>query len=448
MTTFHQYVNNALGTVQNNPLASGGTNLVVNSGLDTILSALTFPFWITMWGVNGNPNTASDMEIVAVTARPSPNNYTITRAQQSTSAHSHAQNDNCALLFTAGNWQEVLPQGAVARGSVFYIGSDLLPHLLAAGTSGNFLQTLGASADPEWAAAVTAQFGDGSDGVVTISSPTTLTRDMYYSSLTVNSTLTTDGYKVFVSGTINGSGTIDFGAATAGSAGGSNTGSGGGGGGGGASTGSGQFKTATGANGGGGSNGTPATNGSNGSASTSSLGVAGVGGGAGAGTVHGNGGSGGASSILTKVGIYANITLLGLDFNSAGTFIPYQAAGGAGGGGGGAANSSGFSNGGGGGGGASGGTVFICASTWAGTFTIKAVGGAGGAGGISNGGAGGGGGGGGAGGCSFVIYGTKTWTGSYNLAGGALGTGTNGGVNGTVGSTGTSYEISIVSLTR
>ena len=39
-------------------------------------------------------------------------------------------------------------------------------------------------------------FGDGSDGDITISGNTTLTRDMFYNSLTVNNgiTLTTDGF--------------------------------------------------------------------------------------------------------------------------------------------------------------------------------------------------------------------------------------------------------------
>lgn len=34
-------------------------------------------------------------------------------------------------------------------------------------------------------------FGDGSDGDVTISSPTTLTRDMYYNDLVLSDDLTT-----------------------------------------------------------------------------------------------------------------------------------------------------------------------------------------------------------------------------------------------------------------
>jgi hypothetical protein len=62
-------------------------------------------------------------------------------------------------------------------------------------------------------------FGTGLDGSVTIANGTTtyLTRDMYYSSLTVNSggTLFTNGFRVFVQGTLTNNGTIGFPAATA-----------------------------------------------------------------------------------------------------------------------------------------------------------------------------------------------------------------------------------------
>ena len=53
-------------------------------------------------------------------------------------------------------------------------------------------------------------FGGGDDGNVTISSNTTLTRDMYYNDLTVNSgiILTTANYRVFVKGTLTNNGTI------------------------------------------------------------------------------------------------------------------------------------------------------------------------------------------------------------------------------------------------
>ena len=52
-------------------------------------------------------------------------------------------------------------------------------------------------------------YGSGMDGNVTISSNTTLTRDMYYNNLDVNAgvTLNTAGYRVFVRNTLTGAGT-------------------------------------------------------------------------------------------------------------------------------------------------------------------------------------------------------------------------------------------------
>lgn len=53
-------------------------------------------------------------------------------------------------------------------------------------------------------------FGNGSDGNVTISTNTSLSRDMYYNTLTVNSSITlfTNGFRIFVSGTLTNNGTI------------------------------------------------------------------------------------------------------------------------------------------------------------------------------------------------------------------------------------------------
>lgn len=55
-------------------------------------------------------------------------------------------------------------------------------------------------------------FGSGADGTVIISSDTILTQDMYYNNLTVNSTkyLMTNGFRVFVKGTLTNNGTIGF----------------------------------------------------------------------------------------------------------------------------------------------------------------------------------------------------------------------------------------------
>lgn len=53
-------------------------------------------------------------------------------------------------------------------------------------------------------------FGNGSDWNVTISTNTTLVRDMYYQDLTINSTivLNTNGYRVYVAGTLTNNGII------------------------------------------------------------------------------------------------------------------------------------------------------------------------------------------------------------------------------------------------
>ena len=52
-------------------------------------------------------------------------------------------------------------------------------------------------------------FGDGSDGNVTISSDTSLTTDMYYNNLTINTTFTLNpnGFRIFVKGTLTMGGT-------------------------------------------------------------------------------------------------------------------------------------------------------------------------------------------------------------------------------------------------
>lgn len=61
------------------------------------------------------------------------------------------------------------------------------------------------------AIAATILYGDGSDGDTTISGNTSLSRDMYYNSLTVNEgvTLTTNGYRIFVENTLTNNGIID-----------------------------------------------------------------------------------------------------------------------------------------------------------------------------------------------------------------------------------------------
>ena len=292
-------------------------------------------------------------------------------------------------------------------------------------------------------------FGDGSDGSVTISSPTTLTKDMYYINLTVTSTLTTSGYRVFVSGTLSGTGTITWGTANAGS-----NASGVTGGAGGVQGGAGQYKNLAGGAGGNQSG----ANGSSGAATTPSIGSLGGSGGIGGSDSPGFfpfPGNGAGAAVITppvrRFGVASWATIEMLDI-AAGTIALLRGSSGGGGGGGGVSNASGNS-GAGGGGGAGGGMIIIIARTWAGTLTLNVAGGAGGNGSLATGAsspqAGGGGGAGGAGGVIVLVFGTKTWTGSYVLTGGAAGlraAGGTGSADGAVGATGISYEYAYSSL--
>lgn len=100
-----------------------------------------------------------------------------------------------------------------AAGDVIYASSTTQLSRLAKSSDGEVL-TL-ASGLPSWAAAAggggLSIFGDGSDGDVTISSNTNLSRDMFYDDLTIDSTytLSTKGYRIFVKGTLTNNGTIE-----------------------------------------------------------------------------------------------------------------------------------------------------------------------------------------------------------------------------------------------
>lgn len=304
-------------------------------------------------------------------------------------------------------------------------------------------------------------FGDGSDGAVTISSPITLTRDMYYSSLTINTgqTLTTAGYQIFCTGTItiNGTGNISYNGngGTAGTAGTSST-NGLGGAGGIALTGGtlpgalagivGGAGGVANANGGGGNSPSP-SNGVSTNPSIGANGAVGATGGSGgnanafSGGGTASGGTGGTATLAlnpphTLNGAYIHADLVA-------TYIQHlgSASNGGSSGGGGAAGAVGNPGGGGGagGGGSCGGVIAIYANiivnnSTAGIEAIGGTGGAGGAGGNASGGGVGGGGGGGAGGRGgtggvlILVYHTLTQSGSFSVAGG---TGGNGGGGGT-----------------
>jgi hypothetical protein len=302
-------------------------------------------------------------------------------------------------------------------------------------------------------------YGDGSDGILTINigNTVTLTRDSYYTNVTVNGTLNLNGYMLYWTGTLSGTGTVQ---APDGVAGGNAAGTYSGGvspaGGGGSDAAAGYLKGTNGVSGGQGTNSGGITGGGNGTAG--SLGSGGVAGGN-AGQVSGGnsgGGTAGSYSSNRKFGVDALTTLNLLDVISTGTGFYRRVIPGSGAGGGGNSFQSSSTGGGGGGSGSTGGIPFMIGNIWAGTFTIRAVGGNGGNGansyqpsGYAAGG--GGGGSGGNGGTPVTIYGSKTWTGTYVLTGGTAGTAGGGSYAGSVGNagnTGTSYEFYITNLVR
>lgn len=338
-------------------------------------------------------------------------------------------------------------------------------------------------------------FGSGADGAVT-ETTRSLTKDMYYSSLTVPNgvTLTTAGYRIFCTGTItlSGTGKID------------NSGGNGGNGG--------NAVTIT-----GGTAGTAGTATGAGSLPAAIAGTAGgVGGNGGGGVGGGGGGGGGSGANGGIIAIYANsiiigasasITSLGGNGGNGGNAANGQGGTGGGTGSVGSAGTAGISsspslgvsgtahsgsngnggnggtsNGGGGdGAGGAGGT-----SGAAGTATVSkslpyvypiaisltdlvsntankssagaaagAGGGGGGGGNLGNNGGGGGGGGGygGSGGVIVLVYNTLTNSGSISVASGSLGTkgtkGTGGannasdGNDGLAGATGVIYQLTV-----
>jgi len=322
-----------------------------------------------------------------------------------------------------------------------------------------------------------ALFGDGSDGDATISSPTSLTSDTFYDDLTVSSTLTTNGYRLFVRGilTVSVGGIIEWSgvaggnggnggdaftdatSATGGAAGAAGTAgtaltdgsipgslagpAGGAGGAGVARTGGGNTAGNAGAN------GATGTNQAKCMVATASAGAAGGDSGDSNPTAFfggQSGGTGGAagtntSTILNEIRNYISAYLL-YDPQD-GTW--YNTSPGTGGGGGGASGAvstgayRGASGGGGGGGGAgsSGGTVAIFARILVNNGTIRAIGGNGGNGGnagaASNngglsgigGGGGGAGGSGGNGGVLVLVYSSYSGSGTTSVAAGSAGTG-------------------------
>lgn len=253
-------------------------------------------------------------------------------------------------------------------------------------------------------------FGNGKNGSATFSSNGSITTDMYYTNLTINNlvTVTAQGVRIFVSGTLTLNGTLTANGAN-GSAGSGTTGGGGG-----TSTG-----VTTGSSSAGGSGGGPGVSGGAGGSVNPSIG----GGGGTGGSVSGSGGSGAAgtaTAINITGGSFRAIfnpynLMVGRDNN--GVAFGNGASGGGGGGG---------TGGSGGGGGAGGGVIIVFANQLAGSGTLSANGGNGGNAGGTNGGGGGGGGY----GLAALAYHSSTFSGSVGQTSGSGGTGTGTGTSG------------------
>lgn len=314
-------------------------------------------------------------------------------------------------------------------------------------------------------------YGDGTDGDVTISSNTTLTSDMYYDNLTIdtNSVLNTGGYRIFVINVL----TVESGSSISragndgsnGSAGNGTAGAGGAGGAGGTALAAGYYPACEDGKAGGaggtskigtqGDNGTAGTSGdavSNSVADNGSVGAVGGDGGDGSGS-HGvgtggtAGGAGVATATTTMPRNYTNANLW-IDFSTIGSLTQYECAGGAGGSGGGGGASGEFdgslsarggNSGGGAGSGSAGGIVGIFARIIANAGSITVIGGNGGDGGNGDDGESGnnntegGGGGAGAGGSSgsggalILCYNKYSGAGTLIYTGGVVGSGGTGG---------------------
>jgi hypothetical protein len=271
-------------------------------------------------------------------------------------------------------------------------------------------------------------FGDGSDGNVTISAPTTLTRDMYYENLTIDATYTlnADGHRIFVSDTLTMNATSFI--SSDGDDG--TDGDGGGAGGAGATSGS----IGGGSNGGAGATGA----GQNGSNISDTLDtIIGKGGSGGAGSSGAGGTAGGLSDLDADEGSIRHLPNA-LNAHAQGNGALTMVNGGSGGGGGGG---DGSNDGGGAGGG--GGIVMVAARNMVssgGSNKIQTDGGSG-ADGETGGNCGGGGGGGG--GVTIVIYHTKTGTWDIKASPGVGGIATGTGVNGSTGAAGTVLEFEV-----
>ena len=95
--------NFAVSTIATPPNGTSGTSLTVAAGTGTLFP--TAPFNVTVWPVNVQP-TAANAEIMRVTVKAT-DTFTVTRAQESTTAKTHAANAQVAATITAKTLTDV-----------------------------------------------------------------------------------------------------------------------------------------------------------------------------------------------------------------------------------------------------------------------------------------------------------------------------------------------------
>lgn len=281
-------------------------------------------------------------------------------------------------------------------------------------------------------------YGDGSDGDVTISGSTTLSRDMYYNNLTVNAAIVTNAYRVFIKNTLTIGASGSF--TQNGASGDNGVADSGGNGGSGSEIPHAFANMQFGASGGFGG-GLFAGPGDDGSIGFSTAGYGGIG---------GDSGFGGNSPLFNGGNAVGGdvfpIFIAGKYFVNWVTITTYYTQGyvAMGGGGSGASGAGGAGDGvddggGGGGSGQGGGVIGIWARNIVHSGAIQCKGGNGGNGAPAYAGntGGGGGAGGAGGGLIYLFFDTLTGTGTYSVAGGTKGTGGAGIGTGTAGTDGT-----------
>lgn len=352
--------------------------------------------------------TSSEKSALAGTGTPSGSNKYVTN-DDSRLTNSRTPSAHAASHKTGGSDSIKLDELA-APTDVTTLNASTSQHGLLPKLDGSASKAL--LGDGSWGTVATggaAVYGDGSDGNVTISTTVTLTRDMYYDTLTVanGGVLKTSGYRVFckTACAVNSGSVIH----NDGGDGADNTG------------GAQSPTNGTLGNGAAGVNGSSAGVAGNGQAQ----GFGGNGGAGGSGT-SGAGGAAGTVSMPTRSYVRAlPFAIIGNYYDrSAGWAL---AQGGASGGTGGAGTVNGSAS------GAGGGVVMLCAKAITNNGRISANGGAGGS---RSTGANWGGGGGGGGGLMIAVYNTLTGT-TPTANGGTGGAGNGTGTAGSNGSAGT-----------